>query len=41
VEEITLLLAEREPLYRAAMTAELDVTHLSVDEAVQRIGRLI
>jgi len=41
VEEIKLLLASREALYREVMTAELDVTNLSIDEAVQRIGKLI
>jgi shikimate kinase len=39
--EVESQLARREPLYRCVMTAELDVTHLSIDEAVQRIGRLI
>src|SRR5213592_4845534 len=34
LEEIRTLLAEREPLYRAAMTAELDVTNQSASDAV-------
>lgn len=41
VEEIEKLLAEREPLYRAVMTAELDVTNLTPEEAVVYIARLI
>ncbi len=39
--EIEKLLADREPIYRETMTAELDVTHLSVDEALARITRMI
>lgn len=41
VEEIRKLLAEREPIYRQAMTAELDVTHLTPEEAVVYIVRLL
>lgn len=41
IEEIRALLAEREPLYRQLMTAELDVTNLTPDEAVVRITRLL
>ncbi len=41
IEEIEMMLQRREPLYRAAMSAELDVTHLSPDEAVVYIVRLM
>ena len=41
VEEIRKLLTDREPIYRQAMTAELDVTHLSPEEAVVYIVRLL
>jgi shikimate kinase len=41
LDEIKQLLAQREPLYRQVMSAELDVTHLSIDEALARIGRMI
>lgn len=41
IEEIQKVLAEREPIYRQAMTAELEVTNLSPQEAVGRIVRLI
>lgn len=41
IEEIRTLLSQREPIYRSAMTAELDVTHLTPDEAVVRILRLV
>lgn len=41
LEEIKKLLAEREPKYRAAMTAELDVTHLSPDETLVYVTRLV
>ena len=40
-EEIQKLLAQREPIYRAAMTAELDVTHLTPDQAAQQIVLLL
>ena len=41
IEEVKKLLADREPIYREMMTAELDVTNLSADEAVVRIARLV
>ncbi|HEX8524100.1 MAG TPA: shikimate kinase [Tepidisphaeraceae bacterium] len=41
VAEIDKLLAEREPIYREAMDAELDVSNLSPDEAVVYIVRLL
>jgi shikimate kinase len=41
VDEIKNLLVERESLYRSCMTAELDVTNLSPEEAVTRLGRLV
>jgi shikimate kinase len=41
VEEIEAVLAEREPIYRGTMTAELDVTNLSPEEAVVYIVRLL
>jgi shikimate kinase len=41
IEEVERLLAEREPIYRSVMTAELDVTNLSVEEAVVYIVRLL
>jgi shikimate kinase len=39
--EIETLLAQREPIYRAAMTVELDVTHLTPQQAVDQIVRLL
>ena len=41
IEEITKLLDEREPLYRQVKTAELDVTHLTAEDAVVYIVRLL
>jgi shikimate kinase len=41
IEEVRKLLAEREPIYRSVMTAELDVTHLSPQDAVVYITRLL
>src|SRR3954462_10906217 len=41
LEEIEKVSAEREPIYRAMMTAELDVTNLSPEEAVVYIVRLL
>lgn len=41
IEEVERLLADREPVYRSVMTAELDVTNLSVEEAVVYIVRLL
>ena len=35
------MLKIREPLYREVATAELDVTNLSIDEAVVRVVKLI
>jgi shikimate kinase len=40
IEEIRAVMAEREPAYRAAAQAELDVTHLSIDEALVYVTRL-
>jgi len=41
IEEITQLLADREPLYREVATKELDVTNLSVEEAAKYVARLL
>ncbi len=41
LEEISKLIAEREPIYRQVMRAELDVTYLTPDEAVVYIVRLL
>ena len=41
VEEIEKLLSDREPLYRQAMTGELDVTYLTPEDAVVYIVRLL
>lgn len=41
IEEVTRLLGEREPLYRAVMTGELDVTRLSPEEVVVYLARLM
>ncbi len=41
VAEISKLLTEREPIYREAMHAELEVTNLTPDEAVVHIVRLL
>jgi shikimate kinase len=41
IDEIRSLLAQREPLYREVMTAELDVTNLSIDEAATYVARLL
>lgn len=41
IEEVRELLAEREPLYRRVMTAELDVTNLTPEEAVPYLVRLL
>jgi len=41
VEEIRKVLTEREPIYRQAMTAELEVTNLTPEEAVVYIARLV
>jgi shikimate kinase len=37
IEEINALLARREPMYRSVMTDEIDVTHLSPAQVVDRI----
>ena len=37
IEEINALLARREPAYRSVMTDEIDVTHLSPSQVVDRI----
>ena len=39
--EIEQLLRDREPIYRDVMDVELDVTHLSVDEALARVAKMI
>lgn len=41
IEEIRALLQVRDPLYRETMTVELDVTHLSIDEVVVRVAKLV
>ena len=41
IEEIRKVLAEREPIYRSVMTGELDVTHLTPQDAVVYITRLL
>jgi len=41
IEEIEQMLSRREPLYRELMTAELDVTKLTPEEAVNRIIRML
>jgi shikimate kinase len=41
IEEIEKVLAEREPVYRSIMSGELDVTNLSVEDAVVYIVRLL
>ena len=41
IEEIEQLLAIREPIYRQCMTAELEVTNLTPEDAVVYIARLI
>lgn len=39
LDEVRRVLEQREPLYRACMTAELDVTRLSPQDAVVHIAR--
>src|SRR5690606_28651517 len=39
--EVETLLAEREPIYRQVMHAELDVTHLSPEDATVYLTRLM
>lgn len=41
IEEVREVLLRREPIYRQAMTSELDVTHLTPDEAVVYIVRML
>ena len=41
IEEIRKVLAEREAIYRSVMTGELDVTHLTPQDAVVYITRLL
>ncbi len=41
IEEIAKVLAEREPIYRQMMDAELEVTYLTPEEAVVYIVRLL
>ncbi len=41
IEEVRKVLAEREPVYRSVMTGELDVTHLSPQDAVVYVIRLL
>jgi len=41
IEEIEALLGQREPIYRAAMNAELDVTELSPQQVAERIAEMI
>ena len=41
IDEVRKILAEREPVYRSIMTAELDVTHLSPQDAVVYVSRLV
>lgn len=41
IDEIRKLLDEREPTYRSMMHAELEVTHLSPEEAALRLVRLL
>ena len=41
VEEIRTLLERREPIYRRLMSAEVDVTHASVEQVVSSILKLL
>jgi shikimate kinase len=41
IEEIEVLLKQREPIYRALMSAEIDVTNLSPQQAADRLAKLI
>ena len=41
IEKVTRLLADREPIYRSCMTAELDVTNLTPEDAVVYVARMI
>jgi shikimate kinase len=41
IDEVEQLVAQREPLYREVATGELDVSNLSVEDAVVYIARLL
>jgi shikimate kinase len=41
IEEIRSVLAAREPIYRQVMSAELDVTHASPEQALEMILKLM
>lgn len=41
IEEIEALLRRREPIYKATMNAELDVTDLSPEQAAEKIAQMI
>jgi shikimate kinase len=41
IEEIEMILAQREPLWRSVMHAELDVSDLSLDEAAAAVMKLV
>jgi shikimate kinase len=41
IEEIEALLRQREPIYRAVMSAEIDVTKLTPEQVVDRLEKLI
>jgi len=41
IEEIEALLRTREPIYKAAMSLELDVTHLTAEEAATHLAKMI
>ncbi|HEX8914598.1 MAG TPA: shikimate kinase [Humisphaera sp.] len=41
IDEVKRLLAERESIYRQVMTAELDVTNLSPEDATTYISRML
>jgi shikimate kinase len=40
IEEIQTLLEQREPIYRAAMTHEIDVTNLTPQQVADRLAKL-
>jgi shikimate kinase len=41
IEEIEMILAQREPIWKSVMHAELDVSTLSLEEAAAAVARLI
>ncbi len=41
IEEIRAVLDRREPIYRSVLHAELDVTHLSPEEMVVHVARMV